>query len=477
MYSYMEYLQKCFNKSTDWNEDNIFSNITASSQALLEFPIPSGLKLDSSSKASEHSVSSLTLSNNHSMNGSLAYLYSSVPLRNTMGTKEISLQDAIAGFRIIEPSFSDGKLKNVSTNQNGKGSLLYGRMYFPGSALEAMIIKRLTQHTQLLVKCISNPYMDKSGTMIFYFQQNKPKYSRELIYSTNESLLGIRWLYNFGTTNEHISNLNSALIPKFDNSVVSIGTELWYAARTMSPGLSTAFRYSTRSTSTGKPLTMTLAVNPILGHLSSTYTVKTSVASTFCSKYDFNFFSYASNLSLGFEFYNYSKEDSPFGNSEINSSSEENRYLRELANNNAIPSKTIPFRSHTSLSNKNQNDLIINPIQNLDNYYHINPTLLPQRIEQDDDISPIEKDVSNNNDIHKKLHTESVTTAFQNLVNDSDFSSVVKVSTSLNDRMVKLLWEGRIKDFLVSTGVKLSLNQTTNTPEFNRFGITFSYAC
>ena len=138
--------------------------------------------------------------------------------------------------------------------------------------------------------------------MIVYLQNNTAKYLRELIYSTNEALIGLRCLYNLGDATSHnFTNINPAVIPKFDNSVVSIGTEIWYAARTMSPGLSAALRYSTRSTSTGKPLTMTLAINPIVGHVSSTYTVKTSVASTFCSKYDFNVFSYASNLSLGFE--------------------------------------------------------------------------------------------------------------------------------------------------------------------------------
>lgn len=469
MYTYMEYLQKCFYKSTNWNEDNIFSNITASSLAILDFPIPTGFKLDSSNKSTEYLASSFTLSNYHSINGSLAYLYSSVPLRNTMGTKEISLQDALVGFRIIEPSSNNHKQLS-SSKRHDRSSLLYGRMYFPGSALEAMIIKRISAHTQLLIKCINNPHMDKNGTMIVYLQKNAPKYLREFIYSTNESLIGFRCLYNLGNSD---NSLNTALIPKFDNSVISIGTELWYAARTMSPGLSTAFRYSTRSTSTGKPLTMTLAVNPILGHLSSTYTVKTSVASTFSSRYDFNFFSYASNLSLGFELYNYSRENPvhSFANRSVNLSSEENRFLlhqdRKVRGQHG--GNTIPIRSHTSIAQKDHSNMIINPIQNLDNYYHINPTLLPEKKKLLDEVE-LAAHLSSEN-------SESVTTAFQNLVNESDFASVVKFSTSLNDRMVKILWEGRVKDFLVSTGVKVGMNPVTNAPEFNRFGVSFSYAC
>lgn len=448
----MEYLQRCFYKSTNWNEDNIFSNITATSQALLEFPIPNGIRVDTSSKSTQHLASSFSLSNYHSINGSLAYLYSSVPLTNTMGTKEISLQDAIAGFRIIEP-YATNNRKRISPKQYNRSSLLYGRMYFPGSALEAMIIKRITDNTQLLIKTISNPHLDKNATMIVYLQNNTAKYLREFIYSTNESLLGFRCLYNFGTSSHQ--HVNPVLIPRFDNSVISVGTEIWYAARTMSPGLSTAFRYSTRSTSTGKPLTMTLAINPIIGHISSSYTVKTSVASTFCSRYDFNWYSYASNLSLGFELYNYGKKNNfpTFENHDITVSSRENNHLRSY-NHGHLDSQPVPISPY-----KHHSRVVMNPIESLDNEFRINPQLLT-------DKSKAQPNHTN----------ETVTTAFQLLVNESDFSSVLKFSTSLNDKMIKLLWEGKCKDFLVSTGMKMGLNPVTHIPEITKIGIGFSYS-
>lgn len=473
----MEYLQKCFYKSTYWNEDNLYSNITATSQALLEFPIPNGIKLDISSKATQHLASSFTLSNHRSVNGSLAYLYSSLSLKNATGTKNVSLQDAISGFKIIEPTFLN-EYHLLSQYKTFKDTLVYGRMYFPGSALEAMIIKRLSSQTQLLVKCVNNPHIEKNGTLVIYLQKNTPKFLREYIYSTNEALIGLRCLYNF-TLKDKKHLHNKQLIPNFDNSVVSLGTEIWYAALTMSPGLSTSFRYSTRSTSTGKPLTMTLSVNPILGHISSTYNVKTSVSSTFCSKYDFNLFSYASNLSLGFELYNFSKRTTPhlFSNHTIPLSDREHETERPSHDmfNNLDNENKIRIGSPTSLTyqtSNNPQNMIINPIQNLDNYYHINPTLLPTTNKESLD----DKSTTQNTSINH-FSNETVMTAFQNLVNDSDFSSVFKASTSLNDKMVKLLWEGRCKDFLVSTGVKINVNPITNFPEFNRFGITFSYAC
>ncbi|GEQ71736.1 hypothetical protein JCM33374_g5422 [Metschnikowia sp. JCM 33374] len=452
MYSHMEYLQKCFSKTTGWNEDNIYSNILSTSNALLDFPIPRGGKLEVSSQATANSASSMSLSNHQAVNGSLAYIYSSARLSCATGTKDISLQDAIAGFRIIEPHAST-KGSNA-TGSFKKASLLYGRMYFPGSALEAMMIKRLSSRYQLLIKCINNPHVLQNGTMIVYLQENAPRFSREYVYSTNEALMGFRCLYNFGSASK---SQNMAALPKFDHSVVSVGAEVWYAAISMSPGLSTACRYSTRSTSTGKPLTMTLSCNPILGHVSSTYNVKTSVSSTVCSKYDFNWFSYASNLSIGFELFNFSKNPSVFSNNHMRQgSSIHHDTLAPLSLNDNDYLSVID--SINAPQSKGRKPRFINPIEHLDDSFLINSNILKNASSAD-------------------AKGQEVISEFQKLVKGSNFASVIKGSTSFSDRMLKLLWVGRYKDFLVSTGVKLKLSNTTHMPELDRFGITFAYAC
>lgn len=459
----MEYLQKCFSKSTNWNEDNIYANVTATSRALLDFQIPAGGKLDITSKATDHLALSMTLLNHNTIHGSLAYLYSSAALKNIAGTKEISLQDAIAGFRIIEPYRLPADASDTANVSKQRPSLLYGRIYFPGSLLEAMVIKRISESTQLLIKCVNNPHLQLNGTMIVYVQENVPKFSREYIYSTTESLFGFRCLYNFGNQNK----TNATMVPKFDNSVMSVGAELWYAARSMSPGLSTSLRYSTRSTATGKPLTMTLSCNPILGHLSSTYNVKTSVSSTVCSKYDFNWFSYASNLSIGFELFNFSKPSHVF-QQEVKEQEEElePRHSPNIHYDMLAP---LPVADPAIISTETTStDLVIprpprkrivNPVQTAEEYYHTNPRHSRRKQRQHDQ------------------QTHTAMKEFQNLVNESNFSSVVKGSASLSDRIVKLLWVGRYKDFLVSTGVGLGLNKATSKPEINKFGMVFSYAC
>lgn len=439
----MEYLHKCFNKSTGWNTDNIFDNILATSDALLDFQVPNGGRLEISSQATPYLASSVTLSNRLAVTGLLAYLYLSVPIKNAIGTKDILLQDAIAGFRIIRPNLLP-ESGSRSSKVSPKGSLMYGKMFFPGSALEAMFIRRISPNLQLLVKCINNAHIYKSGTMIVYLQENTPRFSREYIYSTNEALIGFRCLYNFG---EQTGLPATPVIPKFDNSVVSVGAELWYAAQSMSPGLSTALRYSTRSTSTGKPLTMTLSCNPILGHISLTYNVKTSVSSTVCSKYDFNWFLYASNLSMGVELYNFSKK-SPFF------SSTQNRSLTSIHYDTLAPTADPETLAH-SVTNNAQSFPTTN-----------NTVALSESIF----LRPGSSRISD-------INSQEVVNAFQNLVKESNFSSVLKASTSLNDRMVKILWVGRYKDFLVSTGVKLQFDSATAVPDVGRFGVSLAYGC
>lgn len=297
MYAYMDYLQRCYYKATGWDHENGFAHISALSRAILDFTIPDGVRVECSNRAAECTASSFTLTRDSSVNGSLAYLYSSKPL-NAADSKTIPLQEAVAGFRVVSlPESRNQAPSRKKDVPDGKSppSLVYARMYFPGAALEAMVIRRISESAQILLKCVSNPHVRNSGALVAYFQTNTARFLREVIFSSNDALLGFRCLYSCA--------LAPGPSPKFDNSVLSFGSELWYAARTLSPGFSLALRYYTCSTATGKPLTMTLAANPILGHISSTYTVKTSVGSTVSSRYDFNCFSYASNLIVGFEFF------------------------------------------------------------------------------------------------------------------------------------------------------------------------------
>ncbi|ODV72754.1 Mdm10p CYBJADRAFT_173756 [Cyberlindnera jadinii NRRL Y-1542] len=388
----MDYILQSFYRASGWSEDNSYENIVATSEALIDFQIPNDVKLCVGSKSSENTATQLTLSNSGSINGSLAYLYTSAPLKDVLGTKDLSLQDAINGYRVIRPVYPLSK--PVKVDKFSPHTLYYGRMYFPGSALEAMVIKRWSKTSQLLVKCVSSDKLKNNGTMTFYWQRDTGRLSQEYIFSTNEALLGFRCLYNFS---QGAKRLNTAL---YNNSSLSVGTELWFGTANMSPGVSTALRYSTQSTYTGKPLTMTLACNPLLGHISSTYSVKTSTNSTFSSRYDFNIYSYDSNLSFGCELWKSSGKTS-----------------------------VLPLKK-------------------------IDPSLKPHAKHSNSDQTVIE--------------------AFESLVRDTDYSSVIKLSTSLNDRNIRFMWEGKFKEFLLSAGTELRMND--KSLETGRYGLQIQYS-
>jgi len=68
-----------------------------------------------------------------------------------------------------------------------------------------------------------------------------------------------------------------------------------------SGGMSLGGRYSTLPNHKGIPLTATLTLNPLMGNLSATYAVKAGRDLSLCSRFDFNAYSYESDLVLGCE--------------------------------------------------------------------------------------------------------------------------------------------------------------------------------
>jgi distribution and morphology protein 10 len=69
---------------------------------------------------------------------------------------------------------------------------------------------------------------------------------------------------------------------------------------------------------------------------------------------------------------------------------------------------------------------------------------------------------------------ESVVEAFESLIQDTDFTSVIKLSTDLNSQNVKVAWEGKYKDFLVSNGVDLQWKATG--PDAKKYGFSIQYS-
>ena len=327
MLGFMDYVQQAFSSASFWNRDNSYGALTATARgahawsypsdctdrclALLEFPTPNGLSLNLSSLSSPNFATSYSLSSVGMLDGSLSYLYSSLPLNIASKSNDIPLRHIVSGYRQLQELrrpdepwwwevWHDGK------RIDKRDTLLYGRLYLPASHLEALYLRRISPISQLKISCVSSSQLKSGGSVLFLLSRDFGKYSTEYLYSTDSALLGVRGLYNFGpdprnaeggsgndeTVGREVAGLNGRF---------SAGAELYYGLLNKSGGISTGIRFATLPRHQGFPYTMTLTLNPLMGNLSSTYAVKAGPSLALCSKFDFNVYSYESTFQAGME--------------------------------------------------------------------------------------------------------------------------------------------------------------------------------
>ena len=296
-------------------------NKLTSTPDLLDFPTPAGLRFHVSSLSSANFATSYTLGSIGLIDGSLSYLYSSLPLSDTVSkSSAVSLHRLVPGYRQLQPLRKPDEAYLWEIWHSGKridrrDALLYGRLFLPRSTLEALYLRRLSPTSQLKISCVSDSRLPNGGTILALFQHDTTKHSTEYLYSTDSALLGIRGLYNFGPEPVETIPLPS-LTTTTSNSTISpiipfpqsqphgrftAGLELYYGLLNKSGGISTGLRFATLPVHSGFPYTMTLTLNPLMGNLSSTYSVLASRLLTLSSRFDFNFYSYESELQVGLE--------------------------------------------------------------------------------------------------------------------------------------------------------------------------------
>ncbi|OWB71205.1 hypothetical protein B5S31_g890 [[Candida] boidinii] len=490
MLDYMEYVEKCFYQATGWDEDNTYGQLLASSRNLLYFPIPKGFKLDVSSRSTEYSYSSATLSQLNRLSGSVSYLYCSKNLNNVFPSSSVPLRNTLNSYKIVR-QYQTKEEREALTKENYKPVLFYGKLYFPSQFLEAMMIKRFT-NTQLIVKCISTPRSTNkkgSGIITMYLQREVGKSSQEFIYSSNESLLGFRFLYNLKQKLDQdfpkTSNINK--IFNYDGgSSLAFGAEIWYAALSRAPGISTALRYCTHITSIGNPLTITISLNPLLGSMSASYAIKTSIGSTFCSKYDFNIYSYESDLTLGCDLWRLKEINNSIPNkkssSSSSSSSTNSKSIRQQRTRDPH-SNSHNNHGNSHLISDNSNNMLFHQTDNTP-YYPLEPLPLLDdelfnKVHEGKKFNLLKEEEHHrmlNSFMHVKPGRWLGENAARNFINDfqqSDFSSAFKANTSIKSQNLNILWEGRFKDFLLSFGCKLDWKDSV--PKLGGYGLQFQY--
>ena len=181
-----------------------------------------------------------------------------------------------------------------------RDTLLYGRLYLPQSTLEALYLRRISPTQQLKLSAVSDWRLRNGGTILALYQYNVGKYSTETLYSTDGGLIGLRGLYNFGPD----PRKEVTKVPRIDDKFYgrfSAGAEMYYGSLNKSGGVSFGGRFATLPAHKGIPLTATLTVNPLMGNLSTTYAVKAGKNLSLCTKFDFNVYSYESEVVMGCE--------------------------------------------------------------------------------------------------------------------------------------------------------------------------------
>lgn len=306
MREFMDYVHSAFYEATGWNRDNSYAALNSTTDALLNFQTPRGLRLTLSALASPNFATSYQLGSVGIVDGSISYLFSSVPLRLllTPQSETVPLPDLLRSYRPLTELTNRTDSLLQKPEDKPESSLLYGRLYLPQSLLEAMVVKRLSPALQIQLSSVSAQHLRNGGTVLGLAQYDVGRYALEGLASTDGGLLGFRGVYNFGGDAEKPSS-NSGDVTNGDKERIygrfSTGGEIYYGTLNKSGGVSIGTRFATLPSHNGTPLSATLTLNPLMGNISASYAVVAGKHCSLASRMEFNVFSYESAWAIGME--------------------------------------------------------------------------------------------------------------------------------------------------------------------------------
>ncbi|CAE6505104.1 unnamed protein product [Rhizoctonia solani] len=437
MHPFASYVLRCYNQATGWNEDNLYSNLTKSSRAILDFTVPRGVHFSISKSANALFNTSYAMNALPTLNGSIGYIFTSCDL-NLKQSSTVPFKEVVDRFVIHDrPRRPTGKeelfLGGRNINAGGKST----RYYVPSSRLDALYTVRLAPTLQGLIAAVSNPRArfsppspstlpgESAGNVMFSLQHDTGRWCTEYSWSADDGMWGVRVLHNFGRLANEAIDIERVARKERERGTkrvdeeermegglkgrLSAGAELYFSLKEKSAGVSTGLRFTTlpdasppsaSPDSTTPPIpaqtptTLTAILNPMMGHISAAYAARASRDLALCSRFDFNIYSYESEWTMGAEW-----------------------WLRRAAGT----------RSTGAQQEEQEND-------NLNN----EPVVM-------DDLSPPGQD------------TPSPFPTNGALALAGDVTGVVKARISTSSD-VSLMWEGRIRNMLVSLGVVSDLS-------------------
>lgn len=138
------------------------------------------MRLNTASFSTEQFTAAATLSALPLLDGSLAYTYTSKPMKGVKGTATSALSDFVQAFQETRLPRAPDESKDWEVWQAGRrvdfrgthpsfraniDSLYYGRMYFPSSKLEGMHIRRISPAWQYIFSFVSDQRPGKGSAV------------------------------------------------------------------------------------------------------------------------------------------------------------------------------------------------------------------------------------------------------------------------------------------------------------------------
>ncbi|KAL2845570.1 hypothetical protein BJX68DRAFT_277297 [Aspergillus pseudodeflectus] len=259
MLDFMDYIQLAFAEGTQWNRDNSYSSLTATAQSLLDFTTPERMRVHLSSLSTPNFATSYTLGTVGLIEGSVSYLYSNIAFEDTPSKSAlIPLRKLSPGYRQVQApiappveswgwdSILDGAKNNGNdSSTNGqKATLLHATLHLPPpTTLNALFLRRISPTMQLSLAVSST--------------RGPP-----LSTSAPQATLLTQLSHDTGKySNEYLFSTDNSLFgwrglwnfgpdPRYHNdaprlSLLSAGAEAYYSPVSSLIGMSIGLRFST----------------------------------------------------------------------------------------------------------------------------------------------------------------------------------------------------------------------------------------
>ncbi|KAB5596259.1 Distribution and morphology protein [Ceratobasidium theobromae] len=420
------------------------------------------------------------------LHGSIGYMFSSCDL-DVKSSSNVLFKDMVERFQIHDrPRKPVGKeaLFLGGKNVNAMNYLIYGRYYIPSSRLDALYSLRLSPSLRFLVAAVSNPrtrtpYMQLStppsseGNVMFSLQHDTGRWCSEYSWSADDGMWGIRVLHNFGRLANEAIDVERAARKERERGTkrvdeeermegglkgrLSVGAELYFSLKEKSAGgmsnlfivpsseitisciraVSTGVRFTTlpdasppsispdtatpaTTVPAQTPTTLTATFNPMMGHMSAAYAARASRDLALCSRFDFNIYSYESEWTMGAEWWLRRGAAPPEKGASVEGENDEPVILDDMAPPGQDTPSAFPTGSISSLSGE---------------------------------VTGVVK---------ARISTSSVSLYPP---------SIASFRTFIQD--ISLMWEGRVRNMLVSLGVVSDLSNRSKP--IRSIGLELSY--